>query len=356
MAIPNYVKFQRGTLAAYNRLSIKDDNTLYFIYDANDNTKGTLYLGSRLIGNVGGDGSVTNLADLSDVLISSANTGDFLVLSSEGKWVPVSASDVAQTIIEAGGNFIDIDENQFSFNAVNGKLELKGYSTASNNMVPIKTSTGLSWQVMPSTVELSTKVTNLEDALADTQEDVTSLQTQFQSIDGKISAAISQANHLKYQVISNFSEATANNVIYLYQDQNSTDINNQYKEYLLVNGVLEYIGTTTDIDLSDYVTNSTFNTRVGTLETQINSLSNLSSTVSNLQTSVNSLNTTVGDLSTAVSTLTNATNDYVLKTTFNAVVGNLTRINGQFNELTSDASISDNLEDIYQRLTWQEIV
>ncbi len=355
MAIPNYVKFQRGTLAAYNRLNVKDENTLYFIYDANDTTKGTLYLGSRLIGSIGGDEPARSLADLSDVLISSANTGDFLVLNSEGKWIPVSASDVAQTLIETGGNFIDIDDNQFNFNTVNGKLELKGYNSASNNMVPIKTSNGLSWQTMPSTVELSTKVTNLEDALTNTQGDVTSLQTQFQSIDGKISTAISQANHLKYQVISSFSEATANNVIYLYQDQNSNDANNQYKEYLLVNGMLECIGTT-DIDLSDYVTNSIFNTRVGNLETQVSSLNNLSSTVSSLQTNVSSLNTTVGNLSTAVSALTNATNDYVLKTTFNAVVGNLTLINGQFNELASDASISDNLEDIYQRLTWQEIV
>ena len=33
MANPNYVKFQRGSIAQYNRLAVKDPNTLYFIYN-----------------------------------------------------------------------------------------------------------------------------------------------------------------------------------------------------------------------------------------------------------------------------------------------------------------------------------
>ena len=363
MAIPNYVKFQRGSLAAYNRLSIKDENTLYFIYDANDNEKGTLYLGSRLIGSIGGSSGVSNLSELSDVITTEAHTGDFLVLNSEGKWIATSASDVAQAILDTGGNFVHIDENEFQFNTVNGKLELKGYSSAATNMVPVKTSNGLSWATLPSTVELSTRVGNLETELNNTQSNVTILQNQFQTIDGKISTAISQANHLRYQTISSFSEATETNVIYLYQDQNSTDPNNQYKEYMLVGNQLECIGSITDIDLSDYITTTVFETRVGNLETQISNLSSLSPVVSNLQTNVNILSTTVGNLQTTVGTLSDKisalesnTNNYVLKTTFNKVVGNLELINGVYNNLNTDASVSDNLEDIYERLTWQEIV
>jgi len=98
---------------AYNRLSQKDENTLYFIYDTEDNSKGTLYLGTRLIGSVGGSGGVSNLSELSDVIVSNANTGDFLVLNSEGKWTSVSASEVAQAILSAGGNFVTVDENEF---------------------------------------------------------------------------------------------------------------------------------------------------------------------------------------------------------------------------------------------------
>ena len=44
----NYVKFMRGPLSAYNTLGQKDNDTLYFITDS-ENNKTILYLGSNLI-------------------------------------------------------------------------------------------------------------------------------------------------------------------------------------------------------------------------------------------------------------------------------------------------------------------
>ncbi len=348
MAIPNYVKFQRGTLTAYNRLSVKDENTLYFIYDAVDETKGTLYLGSRLIGSVGGQGGVNNLSELSDVLISAANTGDFLVLNSEGKWTSISAANVAQTILEAGGNFVDIDEQQFNFNSVNGKLELKGYATADVNTIPVKGVNGLSWQAMPSTTELSTKVTNLETAMTQAQTDITNLQTAVSGVDGKINDAIVAANHLKYQVITDLADANKENIIYLYKDNNSTSLNDQYNEYILVNGVLEFLGHTTDIDLSNYATINDLSSKADAAD-----VLNLSTKVSTLETNVTNLTTTVDNLADKISTFEN--NDYVLTSTFNTTVGNLSAVNGVLNNLNADASIADTLVDIYDKLTWQEI-
>jgi hypothetical protein len=35
------------------------------------------------------------------------------VLNSEGKWTSTSASNVAQAILETGGNFVSIDEAEF---------------------------------------------------------------------------------------------------------------------------------------------------------------------------------------------------------------------------------------------------
>jgi hypothetical protein len=160
-------------LAAYNRLSVKDENTLYFIYDSEDESKGSLYLGARLIGSVGGSGGVSNLSELSDVLVSSANTGDFLVLNSDGKWASVSASEVAQTILNTGNNFVTIDENEFKFNTVNGKLELKGYNEASVGMIPIKSNLGLTWQAAP--VDLSSRVETLEGAMLTAQGDISNI-------------------------------------------------------------------------------------------------------------------------------------------------------------------------------------
>ena len=331
MALPNYVKFQRGTLVAYNRLSQKDENTLYFIYDAEDETKGTLYLGSRLIGSVGGSEGVNNLSELSDVLVSEARTGDFLVLNSEGKWTSTSATGVAQAILSAGGQFIEIDTNEFTFNAVNGnQLELKGYSNAANGLVPTKGDTGIEWVSLPP--DLSSRVGNLEAGLNASTTAISHIQTELAAVDGKINSAIASANHLSYQVINNLSAATAENVVYLF-DNGSTEVNNHYEEYLITNGNLERIGSTA-IDLTQYATVtavSVLDTRIGTLET------------------------TVGSLTTAVSTLQANMDNFVLTTTFNAVIGNLSSVNGTLNNLDADDSITDTLIDIYERLTWQEM-
>lgn len=99
----NYVKFQRGTQAAYNKLanavpSRLDENTLYFIYPEDNSSVGKLYLGSRLIS--GGDVVLasTSLADLSDVIVESVKANSFLVQNAEGKWDNLSLADVANLI------------------------------------------------------------------------------------------------------------------------------------------------------------------------------------------------------------------------------------------------------------------
>lgn len=338
MALPNYVKFQRGTLVAYNRLAQKDENTLYFVYESVNSTTGSLYLGDKLISNNVGGSGVNNLSELSDVIINGANTGDFLVLNSEGKWTSISAADVAQTILSAGGNFVSIDENQFQFNAVNGKLELKGYANANAGLVPIKSTTGIAWTSLPP--DLSTQVGTLSDNLNSVNTAIASIQSDLQAVDGKIINAVNNANHLTYQVIDNLATATKENVIYLYSG-GTTSTNNIYQEYLLTNGQLEIIGST-NVDLSQYATITAvtaLDTRVGALET----------TATALATSVSSIRTDLNNFMTAVSS------NYVLVTTFNAVVGAMTAVNGILNNLNSDASIAETITDIYDRLTWREI-
>ena len=92
---------------------------------------------------------------------------------------------------------------------------------------------------------------------------------------------------------------------------------------MFVDGKLELIGTLNNINLEDYVTVDTFTS----------TFSNLSSVVGDLQTSLN---------------------DYVLTTTFNSVIGDMS-ILSNYNNLGEDASISDTIIDIYDRLTWKEI-
>ena len=327
MALPNYVKFLRGTIASYNRLAVKDENTLYFVYQDGDESKGKLYLVSRLISGDVGAGSTT-LADLTDVIVDGADAGSFLVLNSDGDWVATSAADIAQTILEAGGNFVTVDENEFQFNSVNGKLEIKGYASASNGMIPVKSNSGIVWQTAP--VDLSSRVGTLEGQ-------VSSLESDFQSIDGKISTAIANANHLKYQVVQSLSDAVDENVIYLFQNGSNVQ-RDRYDEYMMVNGSIERLGSM-NVDLSNYVT-------VGDLSTALAQKANASD-FSSFQANVNS------QLITINNTLNGLDDTYVTKTVFNTTVGDLSALS-QYSGLV-DASISDTLEDIYERLIWQEI-
>lgn len=94
--LPGYVRFLRGTKAAFDKIITKDKDTLYFIYDSEDQTKGSLYLGNKLIG--GGSGStttVTDINDLANVLISNVQDKQILVYdASARKWVNKTPEEI----------------------------------------------------------------------------------------------------------------------------------------------------------------------------------------------------------------------------------------------------------------------
>lgn len=95
-ALPGYVKFLRGTKTAFDKIITKDNDTLYFIYDSEDQTKGSLYLGDKLIG--GGNGSataVTDINDLANVLISNVQDKQILAYdASNKKWVNKTPEEI----------------------------------------------------------------------------------------------------------------------------------------------------------------------------------------------------------------------------------------------------------------------
>ena len=104
MALPNYVKFYRGTPAAFNKLTSKDNNTLYFIAE-NGATKGQLYLGNKLIS--GSDASDINLGDLGNVNLEDAINNDILSYdSASGEWVATSLETLLAQIPSLGESAI----------------------------------------------------------------------------------------------------------------------------------------------------------------------------------------------------------------------------------------------------------
>lgn len=89
----NYVKFLRGTPAAFAR-SVKDANTLYFISEVGAST-GQLYLGNKLIAG-SAEISASSLSELQDVVLSSLPL-DGQVLAFDGateKWVNKTLDEV----------------------------------------------------------------------------------------------------------------------------------------------------------------------------------------------------------------------------------------------------------------------
>lgn len=97
----NYVKFQRGSQAAYDALKTAgklDTNTLYFIYKDEADSVGALYMGNRIIS--GGDITIASarLDDLADVVVKGAGTDSFLIKDKSGNWVAKELKDVVSLI------------------------------------------------------------------------------------------------------------------------------------------------------------------------------------------------------------------------------------------------------------------
>ena len=103
--LTNYVKFLRGTSNAYNGLTVKDPDTLYFISET-DQKVGKLYLGDILIaGNVTSDGTsvMDSLGELTDVNLQGLADKDFLGYdATTGKWIPMSIDEVFSTPVFTG--------------------------------------------------------------------------------------------------------------------------------------------------------------------------------------------------------------------------------------------------------------
>lgn len=98
----HYVKFMRGTPAAYTALEHKDSDTLYFICDK-DATDGVLYLGNKLIAGGEADFGVTSIDALKDVLITSGLAHDSLLVydSDIKQWTNKPLDDVINVFIGA---------------------------------------------------------------------------------------------------------------------------------------------------------------------------------------------------------------------------------------------------------------
>ena len=257
----NYVKFQRGSEQAYNNLAVKNQDTLYFVYNGSDSTTAKLYLGNRLLSCIGEGTGVTSLSALEDVLITGTPAAGSFLVYTDGKWVNKSVSAVAAMIAQEQGLKLKINSNQFKFEPVSGNLELLGFSDAASGAIAFKGTDGtLSW--------------GTPKIISDISDNLNNLNTNLESI---INEKIAAMNHLVYKKVNNLDDAIDNNTIYLVPNENAI-AQNSYSEYLVVDGVPELLGNvnTGEINLDGYATvesltklETKFNSVVGDI-TQLN--------------------------------------------------------------------------------------
>ena len=257
----NYVKFQRGSEQAYNNLAVKNQDTLYFVYNGSDSTTAKLYLGNRLLSCVGEGTGVTSLSALEDVLITGTPPAGSFLVYTDGKWVNKSVSAVASMIAAEQSLGIKINTNQFKFEPVSGNLELVGFSEAVSGAIAFKGTDGtLSW--------------GTPKIISDISDNLNNLNTNLESI---INEKITAMNHLVFKKVDSLDNAIDNNTIYLVPNADAT-LQNSYSEYLVVDGVPELLGNvnTGEINLDGYATvesltnlENKFNSVVGDI-TQLN--------------------------------------------------------------------------------------
>lgn len=332
----HYVKFMRGSPSAWETLlttpeKISDD-TLYFIYEANNQRKGKLYLGQKLIGgdNIGGN---IDINDIGDVYIDNGTLADKQLLvynDTDQQWentplstiintavgvmqgataaaagtsglVPVPVAGDQTKFLRGDGTWVPVnvpafDPGVFETN-LDGELTFKGIVQASVGTIPIKNSEGgISWaNIGAGTIQRAVvTMAELEEAIA--------------------------------------NGTTTENTIYMVPNSDPEDQHNLYSEYMVISGNLELLGTTVnDINLSNYVTTSAFNTAVGNINNILNDTTNNGVTTPGLVSRVTFLETNIGDLT-----------QLMLSSGNNTLVEEVNTIN-------------EELDDLDERLKWHEL-
>ena len=188
MALANYVKFLRGTPAAYLALANTtgyDKDTLYFISEVGA-TQGALYLGSTLIaGEV--DTEAARLGDLADVLLNAGLSEGQILAYNGTKWENKTLDEV---ISEMKGASADAA----------GEAGLVPVPTAGQHNHFLRGDG--SWVNIAENSELATQVGTLENILGAPATDDADATGLFAELDKKANASTVSALNADVQNLS----------------------------------------------------------------------------------------------------------------------------------------------------------
>lgn len=163
-------------------------------------------------------------------------TGATAITAGTSGLVPAPQAGDEEKFLKGDGTWTPIAIPTFNndiFDVSNNEVTLNGFGLASVGSVPIKTSNGIEWTQAP-VGTLNRQITTLEK-----------LQAQLAGTD---------PDPIDY------------NTIYMVLNGNNSESSNKYDEYMVIGNNLELLGTFGEVNLTNYVTNQVFNTKIQNLE------------------------------------------------------------------------------------------
>lgn len=369
----NFVKFLRGSQAAYDRLASPDINTLYFIYDeesSDEQPSGKLYLGRYLIN----DSNLSSIAlgDLADTDIGTLTGTEILRYNSTlQKWQPVLASDLlAELNIEAGAAVVNSGITKEAGETDADALDRAVLTKKEGDLAIVDGTVYVyddgDWlKIVDSSV---TDIGNLADRVSALETALDDVYTKNET-DSAIASAVAATNHLTYTTVGSLESldptaTSSQNKIFLVA-KNPGSLNDGYDEYMAINNAWEKLGSWA-VDLSNYVQTDDSRllttTQVGYInnlfdqngQISVASISDLNAALANAQL-IKSVDTNVFNVTAAgqlqlidIPTSVLDLSDYVLK----SVVGDLADLT---NRSSADSTIVDELNVLNDRLVWKPI-
>lgn len=334
----SYVKFMRGTPTAFAK-AIPDPDTLYFISELNAGT-GQLYLGSKLIS--GG----TSISELGNIVLENLGTSDVLVYNGSS-WVNTPITDVISEMTGASATEDGLsglvpapkagEENKF----LRGDGKWVEVPT-----VPLKVDSNIFTYNEDNELTLAGLETVEVDSILSIGEDgaLTPIKQEdlFSNYYNKeeVNQILSNVNALQRKIVDSLEsiDLTAEDAEqYIYMVLKSEGLTNDlYDEYIVLNGKLEFFGSTA-VNLADYVKTETF-------ENYVEDLQELQKVI-------------YGDEENEVeglqSIVENFSDNFVTILQYNNEVGDLATLRQQLDK--DSTTIVDELLDLHERLAWQEI-
>lgn len=369
----NFVKFLRGSQAAYDRLASPDINTLYFIYDeesSEEQPSGKLYLGRYLIN----DSNLSSIAlgDLADTDIGTLTGTEILRYNSTlQKWQPVLASDLlAELDIEAGAAVVNSGITKEAGETDADALDRAVLTKKEGDLAIVDGTVYVyddgDWlKIVDSSV---TDIGNLADRVSALETALDDVYTKNET-DSAIASAVAATNHLTYTTVGSLENldptaTNSQNKIFLVA-KNPGNLNDGYDEYMAINNAWEKLGSWA-VDLSNYVQTDDSRllttTQVGYInnlfdqngQISVASISDLNTALANAQL-IKSVDTNVFNVTSAgqlqlinIPTSVLDLSDYVRK----SVVGDLADLT---NRSSANSTIVDELNALNDRLVWKPI-